>query len=310
MRTRRQIPPILSSTEVARLALLLVALVLVLVAMDRLRRPGALKSVFPDDAARAVAAPPPPALALRNVGECQAVDRELLAKVNDKTPAAAEDRPAVYQLLCVAATWGDRELRQRARTDVQFANLFNAPGKYRGEPVRMEGVLARLILWDDKQDSNPYGIARYYEAWIFPEDQPLNPVVFLFTDLPDGLAPGSSLKETVWFEGFFLKLLAFQTREGKWRSAPMLVGRRLGWQRPPASFSGQAFAAVAGIVSILLAGGVVYWRGVRRDERLAAELSARAGAGPAASAPPEFLSEADQVADDSPADRVKGEAAS
>ncbi|MFO0944499.1 MAG: hypothetical protein U1D30_00925 [Planctomycetota bacterium] len=154
-------------------------------------------------------------LGLVQTEECTEVDTGLLARAKDKTPRRAEESASIYQILCVAATKGSGGLANESKKEVLFANLFNAPDEYRGQPVRIEGILRRLVRWDGKELKNAYGIPHFYEGWVFTEDQPHNPIQILFTRLPEGLKPGTELKENVSFDGYFFKLFAYQALDQK-----------------------------------------------------------------------------------------------
>lgn len=261
-RPTRASGPLLSGPEFGRLLALSVMLILVIGGIVRLRQPGALDSFLPNSPA------PTPAPVLTQTDECREVNRAYLAKVKDKTPQDPADRDAIFQLLCLATTRPESAQASSARRDVLFANLYQEPANYRGELIRVKGVLARLLAWDSPPDRNPHGFPRYYEAWIFSEDQSTNPMVVLFSEAPVGLTPSDNLKENVSIDAFFVKLLAYETREGKTRGAPMLVGGKLHWDRPTGDFWSQAMLLAVAVAALVLVGGLVFWRQNRRDEAL------------------------------------------
>lgn len=278
--------------ELTRLIAMLTMLVVLIGVMDRLRRPGSMNWFMLVTGSKA--APNPPASGgapspkanppLKDVDECREVDTSLLTDIRDKTPRQAEDAAAINQMLCVAATVPPAELAGSARRDVLFANLYEAPASYRGRPIHMFGVLRRLLAHDRDPRVTAHGLGRYYEAWIFPEDQAANPVVVLFTACPPGLEPGYALKENVAFDGYFVKLLAYQSQEGEWRAAPMFAGRTLEWQRvEPETMSQGAWVVAFGLVAAVGIGTAAFWWQGRRDRHLLEEL--RPSVGPAFEAP-------------------------
>lgn len=318
MRHRRPPPSLFTKREITHVGLLVSALLLLALSSHRIQQPSSwgwfidsvpteltegnasdatLLAPASDGAPGAepplaLAAPPPAELVvgdtakvnplgLEQTDECLEVDTVLLSRVKDKTPRRAEESEAIYQILCVAATKAPGELHREARKDVLFANLFNDPGEYRGKPVHIRGILRRLVRWEGKELKNAYGIPHFYEGWVFTEDQPHNPIQILFTKLPEGLEPGTELKENVAFDGYFFKLFAYQALDRKWHAAPMLLGYELDWQRVPTSnIAPNAILTLLGIASVFLLAGLAIWWQSKRDESLAEKIRARAGPPP------------------------------
>ncbi len=189
----------------------------------------------PDAPATAPPAPSPPVravahdnynpLGLVQTEECGEIDlANLRATVRDKTPRRPEESLLIQQFLCRAATIPPAELAMQARRDILFSNLVHDSDRYRGTLIHRRGILRTLVLHETDRETNSYGLARYYQGWIFTEDQPTNPTVVLFSSLPEGISPGDNLSHEVTIDAYYLKLLAFASRDGKNRFAPMLVG--------------------------------------------------------------------------------------
>ncbi len=239
----------------ARLILLSGLLFVAVCAFEQIRSPRFWASVFPgltvdttipDDAAvqvqvvstsdekptsqapapiRPVAADNFNPLGLVQTEECGEIDlANLRATVRDKTTRRPEESLLIQQFLCRAATIPPAELAKQSRRDILFSNLVHDSDRYRGTPIRRRGILKTLVLHETDKETNSYGLAKYYQGWIFTEDQPTNPTVVLFSALPDGIAPGDNLSHEVSIDAYYIKLLAFASRDGKNRFAPMLVG--------------------------------------------------------------------------------------
>lgn len=291
----------ITSREFLRLGTLLVALVMLVGAIDRLRRPDALSRWFPDatsaakrtavrDAKGPEAASANNPLGLAQVDECLDVDYVLLDRVVDRTPPRAEEAAPQYQLLCVASTQSEKRKPRSPRRDVLIANLLKEPATYRGELLHVEGVLVRLLAWENQSLRNPHGLPAYYEGWIFPDEQPDHPLVVLFTGLPEGLEPGDHLRENVSIDAYFLKLEVYKGREGQRITAPKLIGGALRWRRvDPVTLSGGALAVMAGLLALLVLGILTYGRWSRRDDQLARRMKHDSAAGPDLA--PHFLEE-------------------
>lgn len=132
------------------------------------------------------------------------------------------------------------ELEQHARRDVQIKDLYtNGRLTYKLELLGFEGWLRRLRKAEPTETMKASGITDLYEAWVFPDGSADAALCVFVTELPPGLAPQTSLKDTlsqrVSVAGYFFKLLRYESgmksREevGKnlTRRAPVLMGRSL-----------------------------------------------------------------------------------
>lgn len=236
---------------------------------------------------QAAEAPPPQTNPSRE--HCKEIDSKLLETVRDKTPSQTEDNPAIYQLLCVAGSTSAQEWAEKSRRDIQLANLFSTPNQYRGQPIHIEGALTRLVLVEVPKGKGEFGIERFYEAWIFTDNQSEIPSVVLFTDLPPGLSPSDQLNESVSIDAFFFKLLAYRNRDGKGRGAPMFVGSTLHWYKPDTAWANLEAALLAGGFMLVIAiGSLLIFRATRHDDQISSEMKASAES-PEVLPPPVFV---------------------
>lgn len=141
--------------------------------------------------------------------------------------------PALYYHFLDKARQAEPErLIADARRDITFAHLYrdprNDPQKYRGQLIGLRGTVRRAVAYDI--DPNAYGLTKRYELWIFTEDSGKFPWVVELTSLPEGFPLGTDLQERVETAGYFLKLWAYRAQDG-FRSAPVLLGHGLVWQR-------------------------------------------------------------------------------
>lgn len=225
------------------------------------------------------------------VPDCGPIDAELFADVRDKTSSRSEENPAIFRLMCAA-----RQKTSAGRRDVLLANLFATPGQYRGAWIHLEGVLTRLVQIEVDPTKNPLGLEKFYEGWIFTDQQAEIPVVVLFPELPEGLSAGDRLNETIALDAYFLKLLAYRARSGKGRAAPLLVGETLQWRPPDLTGSfWEAALLSGGFVALIAAASYLVFRSMRRDDETARELKRGTQdlLEPPASNTPHFLGEDD-----------------
>ena len=130
---------------------------------------------------------------------------------------------AYAELIDRAREVAPKKLDIQSRRDIFFVHLIDRPSHYRGIPVHLLGTVRRVLRYESKLSRHGW----LYEAWIFTPDGQNHPYVCVFEDPPAGFPIGSDLSERVVFNGYFLKLMAYQA-DDKARFAPLLIGR-LGW---------------------------------------------------------------------------------
>jgi hypothetical protein len=153
----------------------------------------------------------------------------VFAGVTDKTPMKLGDMAAYAALLERVRTTPRARLAARCRRDVLFSQLLDRPGRYRGLPIHLQGTAKRILIHDEVQPELS-SRGRLHEAWVFTDDSQGFPYVLVFEAAPPGLPVGNDVNELVAFDGYFLKLMAYQAADGP-RVAPLLIGR-LGWSPP------------------------------------------------------------------------------
>jgi hypothetical protein len=149
--------------------------------------------------------------------------------IEDKRPVPAwQDNASeamAYDFVLVRANELSVEaLAHAARRDLTFAHFFEEADKYRGEIVRVEGVLRRVRRFDPDRLTRKEGVHHVYEGWLFnPKLYGTNPLCLVFTELPPNLHVGEALGVPAAFDGFFFKRYRYQAGD-KWRDAPLLIG--------------------------------------------------------------------------------------
>jgi hypothetical protein len=166
--------------------------------------------------------------------------------VRDKTPIALRDSAAYDLLLNRARKQTPADLAAESRRDILFTHLLERPAQYRGVPVHLLGRAMRALTYESKL--SPTG--RLYEVWIGTHESQYHPYVCIFEDLPKGFPVDPNITERVVFNGYFLKLMAYQAGDVP-RVAPVLVGR-LGWTPPPKS------RAPSGVTWMMIAVGAMF----------------------------------------------------
>ena len=146
----------------------------------------------------------------------------IFAAIRDRTHIGLADNAAYRELLARARRTAPAELARHSRRDLMFTHLWENPDRYRGVPVHLEGTALKSLSYEVGPELAPGG--RLYEAWVVTPDSQKYPYVLVFEDPPDRFPAGPGISERVTFDGYFLKLLAYEAGD-KPRAAPMLVGR-------------------------------------------------------------------------------------
>jgi hypothetical protein len=247
-RPRRQAPASATRQGRRQIALLVLALGLVLVAMDHARKPEAwhwlwggrppadggqgqpraeapvdtrIAALHPREGAAGTfrsPAPAPPPLG----GLYPGVRPGYFASVEDDTVFRAAENDAWFHLFEVLSAAPPADLAAAA-TSIDFAQLFQQPAEYRGRLVTLAGRVRRVELLE--APANTYGVKRYYRAVL---ETSANPVFVYFLELPQGFPRGDRLFEDAAATGFFFKRMAYRAVDDI-RTAPVIAARTLTW---------------------------------------------------------------------------------
>ncbi len=187
-----------------------------------------------------------------------------LSAVRDDSFFRAAERDAWFHLLQILAKTEPAELSRASAGRVSFVQLFQQSTDYRGRIVRLKGTVRRASPMTSPK--NDYGIERYYQLWLSPDDNPSSPIVLFCLELPEGFPTGMTLAERAEVEGFYYKRLAYEAADTL-RTAPTVLARGIQWHPapksqpigPPAPGSPWMVFGVALVLSTALA-TYVYWR--------------------------------------------------
>lgn len=189
--------------------------------------------------------------------------RKYSAIVRDRTELMRREMVSYWQLMAWGRTQTFTELRERARIEPNFSELWEDPDRFRGVPIRLKLNVRRVIQYD--APTNDVGVAEVFEAWGWTDNSKSYPYVVVFSDKPEGLPIGAEVESEVLFTGYFLKIMAY-TAFDKRLAAPLLVGK----VQVTASYSkaktaavnkarSLAFLPIVGVV-FTVAGGFAFYR--------------------------------------------------
>ncbi len=212
------------------------------------------------------------------------VNPSFLAAVRDDSFFRSAEYDAWFHLLRILKYAAPDRLAEASDGRVSFVQLFQQSNDYRGRIVSLKGTVRRAFpLTPPKND---YGIDRYYQLWLFPDDNPSSPIIVFCLDIPKGFPTGMTLVERAELTGFYFKRLAYEAADTL-RTAPTVLARGIQWQPapkrqpvgPPPAGSPWLVIGVALVCSAAVV-TYVYWRTRRtkapRPEKLE-PLSERIG---------------------------------
>ncbi|WP_153557908.1 hypothetical protein [Roseimaritima sediminicola] len=215
----------------------------------------------------------------------QALDRVYQAAVLDGTIWRGADADAFYRYLELAAEPGFREtflMTQPPPRHVGVVPLMQQPQAYLGRAVWMYGRVARAVPVEAK--ANPFGVQRYWEVWLRPDDGTERAVILYAPDVPEDVAavgPEATLMHgpRIAAAGRFLKRRLYGAAGGAAES-PVIVGRV--WPRQPAAAAPETapqepslvwLVGIAAAIGLALAGGLLWHSRVTSRQLRAARRS-------------------------------------
>lgn len=164
--------------------------------------------------------------------EAEAAKEEFQA-LADRQPLDVAEMPSYWRLMRWIRTLPFDDAAQRARRDVLFTHLWDAPSRHRGELIFLKLHLMRAIAHEAETSPNSAGVERVYEAWGTTSESGVHLYCVVFPEVPPGLKLGDDIREEADFVGYFLKQLPYHDKLDKPRAAPLLIGR-LRWRENPA----------------------------------------------------------------------------
>ena len=132
-------------------------------------------------------------------------------------PADEMEERAYDEVLRHARQFTAAELEAHARRDVGPKDLYtNGRASYKLELVYFEGWLRRLRRAEPTEILKASGITDVYEAWIFPDGN-IDPICVFITELPPGLTPQASYRDTLnrWVSvgGYYFKTMRYESSQ-------------------------------------------------------------------------------------------------
>jgi hypothetical protein len=180
----------------------------------------------------------------------QMIDRVNLAAIVDKATTQPADAHAWYRLLEQLKYTEQEQLDTPDVPSVGFVELFDQPENYRGQLVRVAGVvkMAKRV----RPPENVLGVEEYYLFWIRP-DGSSSPMAIYTLELPPEFPEldftGIELDTRASFTGFFFKRWVYAAGDGP-RIAPTLLAKTATWT-PEQTTEGPALPATNVLLMII-----------------------------------------------------------
>ncbi len=186
--------------------------------------------------------------------------KELFASVVDDTVLrGGDEHAAFFRTLTVLSDTDEQEQALPQPIEVGFVQLHRQPESYRGEWIRVRGVVRRAL--PIAMPKNEQGIEQLYQLWLQPDGRPDDLLAIDVLQLPPGFPSGEAVKAPVTIDGVFFKRWAYQAHDAI-RTVPLVLARTVVWTPTPSSAPAapekfdrgeQALAMLA----VLCAGGVI-----------------------------------------------------
>jgi hypothetical protein len=209
-----------------------------------------------------------------------AIDRDQLIGIEQDKPVGyannPEEKKAYNFVLLHARDVPLEDLRKGANREVTRVHLMEQSERYKGELVRVSGIVRRVVKYDAPKALWNDGIKDLYEIWLYhPPGNEFFCVVV--SSLPEGVPTGEEVEFEAECEAYFFKRYLYRAPNPNgvaplWRKVPLLLGNSI--RVPAAPPSGTRFltdsfipSILAGIVGVVALGaGLTIWfrRGDRR----------------------------------------------
>ena len=151
--------------------------------------------------------------------------------IKDDLPLrSGEEHYPWFHLLEVLDGTDEESLEKASTGRATWAQLFRQPNDYRGELVTIVGTVRRAhYRRSPKNDANIEGTN---QLWVFPEDNPGEPIVVYSLYLPEGFPMGMEIAEEASITGFFFKRWVYSALDDV-RTAPLMLSRNINWKKRP-----------------------------------------------------------------------------
>jgi len=154
--------------------------------------------------------------------------RDAFAGVADDTVLrGGDEHEAFFKTLGVLQGIDEQSPTLPRPIDVGFVQLFRQPQAYRGEWIRVSGVVRRAL--PIAVPKNAHGIQELHQLWLQPEGRPDDLLAIDVLELPPGFPTGTAVKAPVTIDGVFFKRWAYHAGDGI-RTAPLILARTVVWK--------------------------------------------------------------------------------
>jgi hypothetical protein len=156
------------------------------------------------------------------------VEEEFQAVTDGALFNQGTDMFAYWRLLLWADHQSFADMWKRAKPAPRYNDFMQFPAKHRGELVRFDLDVIRVLPVDAPPDC-PLEVERLYEIWGHTEESKSWPLCVLAARLPDGMPVGEKVLVRARFAGYFVKLNGYRDALAKPRDplsrAPLFLGR-------------------------------------------------------------------------------------
>jgi len=187
--------------------------------------------------------------------------------IKDNTYFRPQEREAWFGALAQLQDAPAGQAEEGQGESLSYIQLKEQPEAYRGQWVNISGLAGREETV--KPAANSLGIESLHRLWIQPAEGGQWPFVVFCLKLPEAFPRGDGIRETVSVTGIFFKNWSYPWEDGL-GLAPVILARNIDW-KPPAPPQPPAPPAtgklVLGAAGALCVAGLIAWLAVRRTRR-------------------------------------------
>jgi hypothetical protein len=147
-----------------------------------------------------------------------------LDNVRDDSHFRPAEQTAWFALWRILLATPAERLRSLSLGEASYLQIYRQTEDYRGRLVDLQGVIRRAHRI--QAPHNDVGIQQYWQCWLFPQNEPREPLVVYALDAPERLHEGMTLDEPASLTGIVYKRWSYQAAEGL-QVAPVVLAKDL-----------------------------------------------------------------------------------
>lgn len=184
---------------------------------------------------------------------------EQLETIQDDTVWLREEKEAWFRLLKILRQNDEPVIEDKSEGRVTYTQLCAQSKEYRGQLVTVEGIVRRANRLPAPKNTDGFG----WRFWLFPTDNVNSPIVVYCLDLPEGFPIGMKVEADVEVTGFFFKRWAYNAWDPRREklsltTAPAMLAKNVRWhpvlllpEEKTITINARFFMTIIGVAAIV-----------------------------------------------------------